>query len=187
SAIRTITARPYDLWHVRPDTIKTHPAELALVAHPLCKTLPRRRLIPYREHCLRRPERIAQPLVFIRLFHRHNVRIFLDTPHTPNTLVLQRLEPAKPSTKNPVDTRSTENNFLVELVLESLMHQHSRKPHLTRTHVKLVRNLIDMRSRFGLYLETLILRGLDGFRVQVPCPLQTHRSRGIYRTNISSL
>src|SRR5205807_3841532 len=115
---------------------------------------------------LGRPERIAQPLVFIRLFHRHNVRILLNTPHAPDTLVLQRLEPAKPSTKDPVDTRSTENNFLVELVLESLMHQHSRKPQLARTHIELVRNLIDMRSRSGFDPETFILRGLDGFRVQ---------------------
>jgi hypothetical protein len=115
------------------------------------------------------------------------VRIFLDTPHAPDTFVLQRSESAEVSAEDPVDTGSTENDFLVELELESLMHQHTGKPHLTRTHVKLVRNLIDMRSRFGLYLETLIFGGLDGFSFQVPSPLQTHRRGGICRTNISSL
>src|SRR5207249_3317885 len=139
--------------------------------------LPSRRLIPYREHSLRRPERIAQCLVLFRIFYRHNMRILLDTPHTSDTLVLQRLESAKPSPKDPVDTRSTQNDFLVELVFESLVHQHSRKPHLTRTHIELVRNLKDVRSRSGFYLETLILRGLDGFSFQAPCPLQTHRRR----------
>src|SRR5712691_5761042 len=105
------------------------------------------------------------------MLHRHNVRVLLDTSHAPDALVLQRLEPAKPSPENPVDTWPTQNDFLVQLELESLMHKHCGKPHLARTHVKLVRNLIDMWSRFGFYLETLILGGLYSFRVQDQAPL----------------
>jgi hypothetical protein len=94
------------------------------------------------------------------------MRVFLDTPHAPDTLVLQRLEPTKPSSKDPVDARSTENNFLVELELESLTHQHGSKSNFSRAHVKLVRSLKDMWRWIGFYLETLILRGLYSFRVQ---------------------
>src|SRR5207249_10542446 len=143
--------------------------------------------IPYREHILRCPERITQPVVFFRLFHRHNVRIFLDAPHTPDTLVLQRLEPTKVSAEDSVDAWPAKDDFLVELELESLMHQHGSQPNFLRAYIEPVRNLIDMRGRFGFYFETLILRGLEGFSFQVPCPLQTHRRRQIFRTNISSL
>src|SRR2546426_12079832 len=67
------------------------------------------------------------------------------------------------------------------------MDQHSRKPRFLRAYTELIRNLIDMRGRFGFYLQTSIPRGLVGFRVHVSCPLQTHRKRRIRRTNISSL
>src|SRR5207245_10372601 len=78
----------------------------------------------------------------------------------------QRREAAKTSPEDPVDAEPAQNDFLVELELESLMHQHSRKPQLARTHIELVRNRMDVRSRFGCDLETLILGGLCSFRVQ---------------------
>jgi len=93
------------------------------------------------------------------------MRILLNTPHTPDTLVLQRLEPAEVSPEDPVDTRSRENDFLVQLELESLMHQHHRKPNFSRAHVELVGNLKHMRSWLSFDLETLISRG-HYFRVQ---------------------
>src|SRR3989454_11070176 len=123
--------------------------------------------MPSRDHSLSRPHRISQRVVFFRLFRRHNVRILRTTPNAPDTLVLQRLEPAESSSKDPVDARSTKNDFLVELVLESLMHQHGSQPHFLRAYIEPIRNLVDMRGRFGFYSETLIFRGLDGFSFQV--------------------
>ena len=75
------------------------------------------------------------------------MRVFLDAPHAPDTLVLQRFESAKAAAEDPVDAGSTEHHFLVEPVFEGLMREHSRKAYLASAHVELVRNRIDVRSR----------------------------------------
>src|SRR6266705_4859111 len=105
------TIHPISSWanylrHVRPHAVKPLARKRALVAHTLDGNLPGRSLIPDSENILRRPERIAQPLVTVRLLNRHYVRIFLDAPHASNTLVLQRFESAKAASENPVNARS---------------------------------------------------------------------------------
>ncbi len=84
------------------------------------------------------------------------MRIFLDAPHAPDTLVLQRFESAEAASEDPGDARPAQDHFLVESIFEGLMNKHRRKAKLTSAHIELVRNSIDMRSRFGFDLESVI-------------------------------
>src|SRR5438093_8063578 len=144
------------LRHVRPHAVKPLSCKRALVAHPLDLDLPGRSFVPYRVDVLGGPERITEFLVTIRLFDGHDVRVLLDAPHASDALVLQRFESAKVASKDPVDARPAKHNFLVQPVFEGLVNKHSCEAQLASAHVKLVRNLIDVRSRLWLYLETLV-------------------------------
>ena len=84
------------------------------------------------------------------------MRVFLDASHASDAFVLQRFESAEAASKHPVDARPAKHNFLVQPVLEGLVNKHRCEAQLAGAHVKLVRNLIDVRSRLWLYLETLV-------------------------------
>src|SRR5207302_6592795 len=155
------TIHPISSWanylrHVGPHAVKPLARKRAFVAHTLDWDLPGRSLVPYRVDVLGGPERITEPLVTVRLFNRHDMRVFLDAPHAPDALVLQRLESAEAASKHPVDARPAKHNFLVQPVLEGLVNKHRCEAQLASAHVKLVRNLIDVRSRLWLYLETVV-------------------------------
>src|SRR5437588_707475 len=151
------TIHPISSWanylrHVRPHVVKPLSCKRALVAHALDWDLPGRSFIPYRVDVLGGPERITEPLVTVRLFNRHDVRVFLDASHASDAFVLQRFESAEAATKDPVDARPAKHNFLVQPVFEGLVKKHCCEAQLAGAHIKLVRNLIDVRSRLWLEL-----------------------------------
>src|SRR6266480_8090794 len=123
SIIGSRLSTPISSWanylrHVRPHAVKPLARKRAFVAHPLDRDLPGRSFIPYRVDVLGGPERITEPLVTVRLFNRHDVRVFLDTSHASDAFVLQRFESAEVASKDPVDARQAKYNFLVQPVLE---------------------------------------------------------------------
>src|SRR5438132_516844 len=168
------------LRHVSPHAVKPLARKRAFVAHALDWDLPGRSLIPYRVDVLGGPERITEPLVTVRLFNRHYVRVFLDASHAPDTFLLQRFESAEAASKHPVDARPAKHNFLVQFVFEGLVNKHRCEAHLASAHVKLVRNLIGVRSRLWLYLETLVA---CFFHCVPPKSICTNRHSDVKKTN----
>src|SRR6266568_5183563 len=70
------------------------------------RNLPSRGFVEYVQDSVRSPVSIAKPLEILRLLHRHDMRIFLNTPHAAHALFFDRLEAAKSSTKHSIDART---------------------------------------------------------------------------------